>query len=154
MEAKKGLVVMARVPECPTVLGVVSEYESPDGKIIPLFYVSDPDKKVVPFLFISPIHAGNSISYEVTNQTMDEFFSIESRRRLATFYKQLCEKKLGMEVNDIVTLNVVFWLEKQGFVEISQENAQAAADVCSNVSRNVYNFVDFAWKSAKSTTIN
>jgi len=154
MVTKEGLVVIARVPGCPAVLGLVSEIESANGVKFPSFYVSDPDHKAGPILFISPDYAGCPVSYEVTDQTLDEFFAAESRRNLAGFYKRLCEEKLGLAVNDLVTLNVVFWLEKQGFGEVTQENAQAAADVCSNVSRNVYDFVDYAWKSAKSATIH
>ena len=154
MNAKDGSVVFARVPGCPAVLGLVSGFESADGIRNPLFYVSDPDHKVCPMLFISPDYPGCAIYYEVTDQTLDEFFSTETRRHLAGFYKRLCEEKLGQQVNDLVTLNVVFWLEKQGFSEVTQENAQAAADVCSNVSRTVYDFVDYAWKSAKSTTFH
>ena len=154
MDAMDGLVVIGRVPGCPAVLGLVSGFESADGSKSPLFYVSDPDHKACPMLFISPDYPGCPISYEITNQTLVEFFSTETRRHLAGFYKRLCEEKLGQQVEDVVTLNVVFWLEKQGFTEITQENAQAAADVCSNVSRHIYDFVEYAWKSAKSTTIN
>ena len=153
MEIKNGAVVFARVPGCTPVLGVVSELELKDGAKFPSFYISDPDHKDGPVLFISPDYPGCAVSYEVTDQTISDFFSTKARCDLAGFYKRLCEEKLGKKVNDLVTLNVVFWLEKQGINEVTQENAQEAADVCSNASKHIYDFVDFAWNSAKSNTI-
>jgi hypothetical protein len=90
----------------------VSELESVNGVKFSLFYVSDPDHKAGPILFISPDYPGCAVSYEVTEQTIgDFFFFAEARRSLAGFYKRLCEEKLGLAVNDLVALNVVFWLE-------------------------------------------
>lgn len=79
MDAKTGLVVKARVPGCPTVLGVVSELKLADGATFSSFFVSDPEQNAVPVLFISPDYPGSTISYEVTDQTLGEFFTSETR---------------------------------------------------------------------------
>lgn len=150
---QNGQIAIARVEGCPDIVGIVAERDTVGNAKFPTFFVMASEEKVVPLLFISTSPIQHGIAYEVIAQSMQGFFASESRRNLAHFYKIFCEEKLDEPANDYMALNVVYWLENQGFNDVTSVNAQAAADLCKNVRVHVENFIEYSWDSARSTTI-
>lgn len=129
--------VAANVRGSADIIGVVKEHEG-IGNRFPAFHIGI-EGRIMPVVLMFEDDPG--FVYRSLGCNINTYFQEEWRRNLASVYRAICEKQ-KWKLDDFCTYNVVYWLEKKGFHEITNENLQEAYALIKEVRELFYTYVD------------
>ncbi len=136
IQAREHAIVLIRVHGDLPLLGQVIYCESPKGSVFPSVNLSA-QGYVLPLLVLADSSPDQALQFEVLNTTVAEYFTQDHRQRLAADYRTFCLME-GWPVDDLATLNAVYYLEANGFSIITPETARHAAVVMRATRKAFY----------------
>lgn len=140
LQADEGTVVLIRAKGAAPLLGIVVHCEAEEGLVFPTVSVASQGRQL-PALLLAEADDDAILQFELTELSYSTYFAPESRQRLAAAYRQAC-LKFGWQLDDLATLNVVFYLEASGITEVDNTNLQAALDVMITIRQAFYGLID------------
>lgn len=150
MEADDDTVVFVSIKGDEPLLATVLNCETEAGTSFPT--VAFPAHGyTVPVVFLVHPPAGSIFRFELADFSMGQFFNRPYRRQLAGFYQELCARK-GWALDDHVTLNIVYYLEKNGITHVHNGNLAAAMDVVQALRFACYRYLDVLCETQSDAT--
>lgn len=140
LQAAEDTVVLIRVKGDAPLLGTVVHCETEEGLVFPTVNVAIQGRQL-PALLLAEADDGAVLQFELTEFTYSDYFAEAPRQKLAAAYRQAC-LKFGWQLDDLATLNVVFYLEAAGITEVDNTNLQTALDVMVSIRHAFYGLID------------
>lgn len=140
MSAEDDTVVFVSIKGDEPLLATALNCETEAGTPFPT--VSFPAKGyATPVVFLVEPPKGSIFQFRLADYTMGQYFNRPSRRQLAGFYSEVCARN-GWALDDHVTLNVVYYLEKNGIDHVHNGNLASAMDVVQAIRFACYRYLD------------